>query len=636
MEENVFFRILIVGNKPAELPIIRDMIVFNFPSSVDIAVTFKDAMLQIDYHIYDLIFLDKEMKDGGEVQLQRYVEESFLNSNSQVILMAQAANLPSTGIDENNRNAYYIEKPVRQNDLLRLLHLQLRYKTREQEFNIAMQDEVKKRQQIENELERSRESFKNIVEKSDVGILITDNEGVIQFMNDASEQIFLRKKEELIGHQFGSIIASGGHTEITIIRRNGEVGIGEVNTVLTEWKGNPAKLVMINDITKHKKLQENLEVAIKKAQESDHLKTAFLANMSHEIRTPLNGILGFSQLMDNDNLATDQKRFYIDSIISCGNYLLNIINDIIDIAKIESGQLQISESKFDLMPVMRELHEMFKVNSKVVTKNLELVAEFPQLNTLFIKSDEVRLKQVLINLLNNASKFTDKGRITFGFSVKESNIEFFVKDTGKGIPKEDYENIFERFRQLDAPKNQLNEGNGLGLSISRAIVKLLGGQLWLESEVDVGTAFYFTVHAGTMENTVSQSLTQKGSKVSAGFKNKKILVVEDDENNYYFIEAIIKDPDTTIIWAKTGEEAVTMAQKENVDLILMDMKLPRKSGFDAVREIRQQKPDLPIIAQTAYAMGNDKEKVMAVGCNDYIAKPIKVNELLSKMHNFLN
>jgi signal transduction histidine kinase/DNA-binding response OmpR family regulator len=638
MKEDVYYRILLVNSPKGDIASLRHVISSNSAASVDAALSQKEAMVLIDYHAYDLIFINIDKKDDSGIKLIDYIQASFLNSKVPIVLITDKEFDPSLISKEVNQDMLdFIPSPVLENELLRLLRLYFKIIKREQQFNIRLQEETHKKDSLEIELAKSQENFINIVDKSAAAILIVDQDGVIQFCNPAGEQIFMREKSRLIGHQFGNIFGFEKRTEMDIIRSNGEVGVGEVATINTEWKGKPAKLILINDITKHKRLQENLLEAMKRALDSDRLKTAFLANMSHEIRTPLNGVIGFSQLLDSNNLDQEQKHFYVKSIISCGNYLLDIINDIIDIAQIESDQLVINKSKFDLVPMVNEVYEIYKINAKVVTKNLEIALEYPKVNSMIIYSDPFRVKQVMLNLLNNAIKFTDSGKISFGFEWRGNNVQFYVKDTGRGIPEGEFENIFNRFQQLEAPKNRLNEGNGLGLSISRALVHLLDGTIWLESEVGSGTTFYFTLPA--IHNDVGPVPNEQHSKVSkvkASFKNKKILVVEDEENNFYFIQAVIKDFDTMIYWAKNGEEAVDIAMKEDIDLILMDMKLPLKSGYDAVKEIRLKKPQIPIIAQTGYAMSSDKDKVMAAGCNDYIAKPINVNELMSKMNTFLN
>jgi signal transduction histidine kinase/DNA-binding response OmpR family regulator len=632
------YRILIVEEDEKFLHYFGEVLNANFPVAIDSSVSARKAILLIDYHTYDLICINIEMSGMREVELPDYINKSFLNSKTPMVFLSSADPAKRTAPTYSFEGILdVIHKPIIESELIHSVQLYFHFIKKENEHKHLLQYEIKKREQAEAELKRSRENFNNIVDKSTSGILIVGEDGIIQFINDIGEQIFLRKKEELIGQSFGMIAGYQTKTEIDIVRRNGEVGIGEITLADTEWKGKPAKLVFINDITKHKKMQENLEEARLKAMESDNLKTAFLANMSHEIRTPLNGIMGFSQLLDKNNLDPIKKHLYLHSIISCGNYLLDIINDIIDIAQIESGQITIAPYAFDLMELMKEIEELYSINNKVLANNLELICDVPAVQSMIIRTDPSRLRQILINLLNNAVKFTDNGKISFGFEVQnEDTLRFYVSDTGIGIPKNEFENIFERFRKVDRIKNKLYEGTGLGLSISKALVQLLGGVIWLESEPEVGTSFYFSIKAQKVDKSALSTQMAFTSDSNQSFHNKKILIVEDEETNFYFIESAIKNYETIIYWAKDGEEAVEIARRENIDLILMDMKLPVKSGYEAVKEIRLLNPNVPIIAQTAYAMGGDRDKVIAAGCNDYISKPIKVNELVFKMNAYLN
>ena len=357
MKEDTYYRILLVDNRIEDIESLRHVISSNFPASIDAALSQKEATVLIDYHAYDLILITIEVKDTNGIKLIEYIHASFLNSNASIILITANEQISESLSKQTFKKPVdFLTWPIQQNELLRILRLYFRMIKKEQEFNVLHQEEVKSRHLVESELLKSQENFKSIVDKSSAAILIIDQGGAIQFINSAGEQIFMRQNDELVGHQFGTIFGFDDRTEIDIIRKNGEVGVGEVSTVNTEWKGKPAKLILINDITKHKRLQENLVEAMQKAMESDHLKTAFLANMSHEIRTPLNGVLGFSQLLDVEDLDQERKHFYVKSIISCGNYLLDIINDIIDIAQIESDQLVISKSKFDLVQLINEIY----------------------------------------------------------------------------------------------------------------------------------------------------------------------------------------------------------------------------------------------------------------------------------------
>jgi signal transduction histidine kinase len=622
-----------VENGRDNLVRIKEIILANFNATIDMVSTPNDAMLLIDYYSFDIIL--NEVSGFVNTDLTEYISKSFLNSNTPIVYVTEVENIKALMLKKlHPKIVDIVSNSMEEEEIISVMNLYFRFITRERRL---LKDITKRRDYAEDELKKYKEYFRNIVGKTTAGILIIDQKGIIQFVNEAAEQIFMRNRSELLNTPFGVIIGNQIKTEIDIVRKNGDVGVGEITTAKTEWKGKPAKLVLINDITDHKRLLESLEYAKLKAQESDMLKTAFLANMSHEIRTPLNGILGFSQLLYQNDLGQEKKKSYIESITSCGNHLLSIVNDIIDIAQIEAGQLTLAESEFDLIKIMEEIYGIFRINKKIVTNNIELKLTLPTKQSIPIRSDKARLKQILFNILNNAVKFTDTGSITFGLEIeKQGMLKFYVKDTGIGIPEIEFQHIFERFRQVELPKERLNEGNGLGLSISKALVNLLGGEIWLESELGKGTVFYFTIKANILENAESSGKENSSLSKKPLFANKKILVVEDEETNFDFIQSLLDACQTTIFWAKNGEEAIEIAKKEDIDIILMDMKLPIKSGYDAVKEIRMLKPDIPIIAQTAYAMAGDKEKILNAGCNDYISKPIKVRDLILKMHHYLN
>lgn len=629
MKNIVGYRFLILGDNQNSIKRIKE-IIDELSSMADTVGSDKDAMLYIDYFSYDLIFMEEDFI-GSNYNLTLYISNSFFNSHTPVVLLGDEKRVQE--LKEKDITAEIIDVipySITKNELISLLNLYFKFIEREKNLK-------KRIKSVENDLKKQKEYFKNIVGKTNAGIIITDEEGIIQFINESGEQIFLRKKSELLCTPFGVIQGNEIKKEINIVRKNGEVGIGEITTVNTEWKGKPSRLILVNDITDHIRLQERLDQSRQKAQESDRLKSAFLANMSHEIRTPLNGILGFSRFLANDNLSDADKKQFSEIIETCGNHLLRIINDIIDIAQIESGQFILSETEFDIMTLMRELQNIYKVDKNIVTRNIELKFVLPDISSIRIRSDEARLKQVLFNILNNAAKFTDKGNITVDLRFEEPDkFMFYVKDTGIGIPADELTNIFEKFRQVEMPKERLNEGNGLGLPISKALVQLMGGEIWLESEQGKGSTFYFTIKAPIIQDFILPKEVRITEKKKSLFANRKILIVEDEEVNFLFIKSLLDPCETIILWAKDGAEAVEMAKKEDVDIILMDMKLPVKSGYEAVKEIRLAKPDIPIIAQTAYAMGGDREKILEAGCNDYISKPIKMRDLFTKMHHFIN
>jgi signal transduction histidine kinase/ActR/RegA family two-component response regulator len=377
-----------------------------------------------------------------------------------------------------------------------------------------------------------------------------------------------------------------------------------------------------------------LNVAIKfyihqqeKAQLSDKLKSAFLANMSHEIRTPMNGILGFAELLKEPNLTGDEQQEYISIIEKSGVRMLNIINDIIDISKIESGLMKVDIQESDINKQIDYIYTFFK--NEVETKGLQFsYSKALPSNEAIIRTDREKLYAILINLVKNAVKYTDKGSIEFGYNkILDSGqpvVEFFVKDTGVGIPEDRHKAIFERFIQADINDLHAFQGAGLGLSISHAYVELLSGKIRLESEPGKGTVFYFTIPY----NSVSKVEFNIEKVVSHGtaensFNNLKILIAEDDNASEMLIAREVKKYSRELLTVKTGREAVeTSRNNPDIDMILMDIKMPGMNGYDATREIRRFNKDVIIIAQTAFALSGDQEKSLEAGCNEYISKPI--------------
>ncbi len=369
-----------------------------------------------------------------------------------------------------------------------------------------------------------------------------------------------------------------------------------------------------------------------KAIKSDQLKSAFLANMSHEIRTPMNGILGFTDLLKDLELSEKQQHEYIEIIEKSGQRLLNIINDIIDISKIESGFVKVQTEMTDLNDLTEYLYSFF--NPEIEKKGLKLII----LNNLSefcskTKTDPEKLYAIFTNLVKNAIKFTDNGSIIIGCDLINKKhrpfLQFFVKDTGIGIANNKRNEIFKRFIQADILNKKAQNGSGLGLAISKAYVEMLGGQIWVESEVGQGSTFYFTTPYiyNPTENTKKNELVLD-SKNETELQKLKILIAEDDEKSEMLLTILVKKFCKELIVAKSGAEAVDICRKtDDIDLVLMDIELPEMDGFEATNQIRQFNEHITIIAQTAFGFLNDKEKVLSSGFNDYISKPIKANEL---------
>ncbi len=371
-----------------------------------------------------------------------------------------------------------------------------------------------------------------------------------------------------------------------------------------------------------------LKNAKEKAEEADHLKSAFLANMSHEIRTPLNGIMGFSDLINKPGISKEKRKAFSKIIKENSRSLLNLINDIIDFSKIEAGQLKLNYKESNINNLINDVYSNTQMNPLFKQKENIAFHKKTALNDLdaTINTDPFRVKQVLINLVNNAYKFTEEGSIELGYEKAGCFIQFFVKDTGMGIDEEQQKIIFERFRQGDDTLNREYGGAGLGLSISKALVEMLGGDIYLRSTLNQGTTFFFTI---PYEKTERKENDIPENKIfSVNLTGKNILVVEDDKNTFPLIEEIINPTNAKILWAKNGQEAVKICQNNNIDLVLMDIRLPVMDGYEATRKIKAINKTLPVIAQTANAMSEQKTKALEAGCDDYIAKPYTEKEIL--------
>ncbi|QQS51906.1 MAG: response regulator [Bacteroidota bacterium] len=387
---------------------------------------------------------------------------------------------------------------------------------------------------------------------------------------------------------------------------------------------------------KLKLINDELKLAKDKAEEADHLKTAFLANMSHEIRTPMNAILGFASLLRDRKISESKQVEFINLINSNCRQLLHIISDIIDISKIESDQISLFNKSFHVNRTIRSLKQNFENAIKQQNKDIDFqeVIELSDENDLII-SDKARLEQVLSNLLSNAIKFTESGQVQFGYTCnsEKQEIVFFVSDTGIGISNEEQKIIFDRFRQVSSSYNKLYGGTGLGLSISKGLAKLMGGSIRLQSELNKGSTFYFTLPLKSGNVVKPEKIA---FDTTYNWEGSTILIAEDEVANYTLLESIILPTKAKVLWVRNGVEAVDQClTNANIDLVLMDIKMPDMNGLDATKQIRKKNNTLPIIAQTAFAMPQDEENCIAAGCDDYLSKPVQIDEILSKLNHYL-
>jgi signal transduction histidine kinase len=385
----------------------------------------------------------------------------------------------------------------------------------------------------------------------------------------------------------------------------------------------------------------SLQQAKVKAENADKLKSAFLANMSHEIRTPMNSIIGFSALLDDETISADDRKSFVKLIQSSGDSLLSLIDDIIDISKIEADQLKIYKSNVNVTKIINELFVFYKEELKRINKtNIELIKQINEnaKHDLILCTDANRFKQILINLLSNALKFTDEGFITLGYDIpNENEIRFYVKDTGIGIPHNKTQEIFDRFNKIESI-NKLYRGAGLGLAITMKLVSILGGKVWVESTLGKGSEFYFTLPFISINNTIIDEPVYENFtpiKAELNWKGKTILVAEDEVSNFKLIEEILKHSGVKIIWAQNGKVAIEICNQQHIDLVLMDIKMPEIDGYEATKIIKSRNARIKIISQTAFAMISERDKIFEAGCDDYIAKPIKPLELKKIMAKYL-
>jgi signal transduction histidine kinase/ActR/RegA family two-component response regulator len=402
------------------------------------------------------------------------------------------------------------------------------------------------------------------------------------------------------------------------------------------------ELIILNTVLDRQNREKEKQTAelIKakeQAEESDRLKSAFLANMSHEIRTPMNGILGFAELLKEPNLSGEEQQDFIKIIGISGARMLNTINNIVDISRIESGLINVNIKDSNINEQIEFIYNFFKpeVHSKRIQFSFK---NSLQSRESIIKTDIEKIYSILTNLVKNAIKFTNEGSIEFGYQKKGNYLEFFVKDTGIGISGKQKKIIFERFRQGSESYSRNYEGSGLGLSISKSYVEMLGGKIWVESEEGKGSTFYFTTPYNAVleeKNVIKNAVPEEDNEIQ--IKKIKILVAEDDEISDSLISRTLQKISKEVLHVRTGVEAVVACcNNTDIDLILMDIRMPDMDGYEATRQIRQFNTNVVIIAQTAYAFSGDKELALEAGCNDYISKPINkalLYELIKKHVN---
>lgn len=489
-------------------------------------------------------------------------------------------------------------------------------------------------------------NYNELVNNANIGICTVSLQGKILHANDVMVSLLeLSNNDNLRSTNMPTVFRHPEHWKILLegvltnsLVQNLDVemitALGRIRSVVLNaiLDGNKIKL-MVLDVTPQRKVEADLQKTKIKADENEQLRNTFLTNLGHDLRIPISAIHGFTGLLSSTGTPIKDKERYVELINESSQQLLRLVNGFIELSRIATGDATVNPISFSLNNLLRQMYA--ELRPETLKKNLNLTYHLGVADNLSrIRFDDQKLKAILTNLLENAIKYTDRGTIDFGYEISGSTVELFIRDTGRGISPDYQKVILDRFRVLEDPYTRKFEGHGLGLPISKAYTELLGGKIHVNSQVNVGSEFIFTIPYLPVSETI-QSTPDKLIK-DLNLDNHKILVVEDDEVNFMFIERLLNKTNVTILRAINGQEAVNIcANDDTIDMVLMDIHLPFMNGLEATRIIKHKSPELPVIAVTAYSQSDDKATCLAAGCDDYIPKPINRSELYSKLNNYL-
>ena len=530
-----------------------------------------------------------------------------------------------------------------------------RIKVLETDLAASVMKNAEKEKMSENLLNQRKINFLNILMNtilSNIFVVIAVKDVFDSFkyiyFNQAAEDFMGAKSSEVLGktdfdlfsdprraheirtEDYSTINHGRIHKSVVEYEKpNGEIRIVNIIRLLItnpDPGASPLLLAMLWDITE----QRQNELDLIKAQEADKMKNAFIANMSHEIRTPLNAIVGFSRLITETDNASEQQE-YLTIINNNSDLLLQLINDILDFAKIESGTLNYNLSWVDLKDVCQEVYIS---QSLKMTSDVALLYNGDMLPSVRLRTDTQRIEQVLLNLLSNAIKCTNQGFVSLSYEVEGDFVRVSVTDTGIGIDKEKQASVFERFVKLD----DFRQGTGLGLSICKMIIEKLGGEIGLRSELGKGSTFWFTLPLAVPEESEKK---EAGNEIPMEIipdalpGQYTILIAEDVLENYLLLQAVLKQH-YRLIYAENGQIAVQQFKDYKPDIVLMDIKMPVMDGYAATCKIRELSSDVPILALSAFAFDEEKEKAKCCRFNDYLVKPVDIPLLKYKIKYYLN
>lgn len=515
-------------------------------------------------------------------------------------------------------------------------------------YLVQIQD-ITEQRVLEDALRKSEMDYRNFYLNAPIGLYRTTPEGRVILANQAiADLLRCSTLEELEGKILDSDNFGPAYNRddfLDEIHRNGEVKDKEAEWVCSDGSirivEENARIIYdsagkalyfdgsVEDITDRKVTAEALNQALVRAEASDRLKTAFLNNISHEVRTPLNGILGFVELIDDPSLTTEDRELYKDILHVSADRLLDTINSYMDISLLVSGNMQVNQSEFNLIKLLNTGCDDFL--DAAAAKGVIINQNYHGINAvLMLNSDRELIRKVYYHLLSNAVKFTEFGTINIDYKILESEVEIIVEDSGIGIREDIRERIFDSFLQADLSNTRKHEGSGLGLAIAKGVIELLGGRIWVKSTEGFGSTFGFSIPGLLLPEPKMEVL--EPAKVKAGLDDMVILIVEDDPINIYLLESMLNKSNAQVWHVENGQLAVNFCKNHpEVGIVLMDLKMPVMDGFEATRLIKASRPDLPIIAVTAYAMPGDKELAFEAGCVDYISKPFSSVILQEKL-----
>ena len=538
------------------------------------------------------------------------------------------------------------------------------------EANASLTAEIAARKQTEEELDERESTFQTLLESASEGIVIVSEQGIIKMVNVRLLSLFGYSRNEMLGHAIEMLVpprwakqheehrihfvgqprnrSMGAALDIVAQRKDGSEFPVDVSLSHVHTRQGIVVMAFIADVSERKKIEKDLALARDQAMEASRLKSEFLATMSHEIRTPMNSIIGISELLLETGLNEEQEKL-ARLVKDAGANLLNIINDILDTSKIEAGKLYLEYIDFDLWSEIEIVTAMMK--TKAEEKQIVLIAQVVSDVPRRVHGDPGRLRQVLINLLSNAIKFTLEGTVELHIALenlddRQATVFFSVKDTGVGIPVSVQSQLFQPFVQADGSTTRKFGGTGLGLAICRKLLELMGGRIGVKSQEGKGSTFWFTVPYGLANEEGLPHIVQQSHQPASYFpcqkadkSSSKILLVEDNEVNTLIALKNLERLGYCADRVANGREALEALQQHAYALVLMDCQMPEMDGFDATRAIRaserQKGGHVPIVAMTANAMVEDRDRCLAAGMDDYISKPIDRNSLASILENWI-